>query len=60
MLYKVLWPLAQEKEEEPNVNNSSNRRALLQEPLRGPEGIRPVCKNTHTHHTLALDTEKDK
>lgn len=34
MFLKVLWPLAQEKEEVPNVNNSSNKRGRLQEQLR--------------------------
>lgn len=34
MFLKVLWPLVQEKEEGPNVNNSSNKRGRLQEQLR--------------------------
>lgn len=49
---KVLWPLVQEKEEGPNVNSSSNRRALLQEPQREPEGIK--TNSEHAHALLCL------
>lgn len=49
VVLKVLWPLAPGKEEEPNVNNSSNRREPLPEPRREPEGMTTDSEHTHTH-----------
>ena len=58
VILKVLWPLAPEKEEGPNVNSSSNKRAQLQEPLREPEGMTTVSGYTHTHtHTPGQITD---
>lgn len=44
VLPKVRWLLVQEREEGPNVNSSSSKRVVLQEPLKEPEGIRTVCQ----------------
>lgn len=42
VLHKVRWLLVQEREEGPNVNSSSSKRVVLQEPRKEPEGIRTV------------------
>lgn len=46
VLHQVRWLLVQEREEGPNVNSSSSKRVVLQEPLKEPEGRRTVYQHS--------------